>query len=162
MDWNLGCHLIADRTVFVALLVSAWIEIKILSKGCSVNAVALLVSAWIEIVLVCLIINIFKLLHSSWVHGLKLFSILNARSRTIVALLVSAWIEIVNLRYAICAGCVALLVSAWIEMYIHNDTAFNQNVALLVSAWIEIKEESENENLVRLLHSSWVHGLKLS
>ena len=85
---------------------------------------------------------------------MKLFSILNARSRTIVALLVSAWIEIVNLRYAICAGCVALLVSAWIEMYIHNDTAFNQNVALLVSAWIEIKEESENENLVRLLHSS--------
>jgi len=55
----------------VALLVSAWIEMTILSRQYQVTRVALLVSAWIEIALLAIVKYSF-----------------------FVALLVSAWIEI--------------------------------------------------------------------
>ncbi len=60
-----------ENEFFVALLVSAWIEIRRTKLDLLRNPVALLVSAWIEI-----------------------WCLPNCASGTFVALLVSAWIEI--------------------------------------------------------------------
>ena len=115
VDWNLQKKLNVCKPKSVALLVSAWIEIR---------ALTLLVPTTLGRT-PCECVD-WNMANSS---GTKYLG---------VALNVSAWIEIVSFTKANLAPAVALLVSAWIEICTSGISAVNIDVALLVSAWIEI------------------------
>ena len=155
-------------------------------ESCERSLVALLVSAWIEIMhwadhsasvigrtprecvdwnCVRLVDYLQKLMsHSSWVRGLKYFSLIHIIIAIKVALLVSAWIEIFCLHWWFymlycrtpreCVDWNTFL--RWYSVVSESrtprecvdwnisktDCNIVQRVALLVSAWIEIKNKS--------------------
>ena len=156
VDWNF-VDFDMQLLIFVALYMSAWIEI---SKPSNLSP--------------------SNLSHSTWVRGLKSLGHFQLRLDpcrtlhecvdwnmpaacdfpvTVVALYMSAWIEIVKFGWWLRRRIVALYMSAWIEIpnYIHY--GWNNSVALYMSAWIEISGATP-KCLANASHSTWVRGLK--
>ena len=92
MDWN---GYFSSKKAMNDQLHSSWVhglKSQSLKLTWKTHGVALLVSAWIEIRKSVYTITVEQL-HSSWVHGLKSPKLERKDNQLLVALLVSAWIE---------------------------------------------------------------------
>ncbi len=136
VSWNRFASTIS-KTNFVALHVSAWVEIVQKVFWRDIAQVALHVSAWVEIFTSWTNVNQSRS-HSTWVRELKfrLFHI-TAYSPSRTPRECVSW-NVVILNVAIDTIIVALHVSAWVEIWQGKSRPEWKCVALHVSAWVEI------------------------
>ena len=136
VDWNTH-HIPIINRLFVAPLVGAWIEIKLVWDKVQSMIVAPLVGAWIEI---------------------RVKSQQNVLQT--VAPLVGAWIEMSKNLYWTCYAWVAPLVGAWIEIVTHNHGPLSEPSLLSWERGLKYPMTKIKKRATALSLLSWERGLK--
>ena len=103
------------QNTYVALLASAWIEISVNQMENSTELVALLASAWIEIIIADVNLTAPSESHSSRVRGLKYCWVFDALRRLVSHSSRVRGLKFFSFCFFTYRSMVALLASAWIE-----------------------------------------------